>query len=294
VRLSLRARGLLAVSMATVMLSTAGLMTRLVEVDSPTLMFLRGAIGALFLFGCMAALSGRRAIDDLLHLGWSGMLICATSAVAAILFIASLYATSVAHVAIIFATCPFVAAGLALLILGERPTPSALLASGVALLGVFLMVRHGGDGALIGDLFAFAMTVTVALWTVLVRRHPDKPALACTAVAAVMTALIAAPFATPLAASAFDVGATLVFGVFGFSLGIVLLLIGSRLLPPVETALIGALDAPLAPLWVFLVVGEVPHRNTLIGGSVVFLAVCLHIVSGRYRSNVCRATTIDP
>jgi drug/metabolite transporter (DMT)-like permease len=293
VKLSLHAEGLLAVFVATVLLSTAGLMTRLVTVDAPTLMLLRGAIGGAFLFGCMVAISGRQVIGDLLSLGFSGLLICATSAASAILFIAALYATSVAHVAIIFATCPFVAAGLALLMLGERPTPSALLASGAALGGVVLMVGQGNDGTMFGDLLAFGMTVMVALWTVLVRRHPDKPALACTSVAAVMTALVAAPFANPLAASTFDVGVVLVFGVFGFSLGFVLLLIGSRLLPPVESALIGAMDAPLAPLWVLLFVGEVPHRNTLVGGAVVFLAVCLHIVSSRQGAKACR-TVIDP
>ncbi|WJH40663.1 DMT family transporter [Aliirhizobium terrae] len=231
VKLSLHAQGLLAVSVATILLSTAGLMTRLVAIDAPTLMLLRGAIGGVFLFGCMVAVSRRRAIGDLLSLGFSGLLICVTSAASAILFIASLYATSVAHVAIIFATCPFAAAGLAFLMLGERPTPSALLASAAALGGVVLMVGQGNDGTMFGDLLAFGMTVMVALWTVLVRRHPDKPALACTAVAAIMTALIAAPFASPLAASAFDFGVVLVFGVFGFSLGFVLLLIGSRLLP---------------------------------------------------------------
>lgn len=293
VKLSLHAQGLLAVSVATILLSTAGLMTRLVTIDAPTLMLLRGTIGGVFLFGCMVAISRRRAIGDLLSLGFSGLLICVTSAASAILFIASLYATSVAHVAIIFATCPFAAAGLAFLMLGERPTPSALLASAAALGGVVLMVGQGNDGTMFGDLLAFAMTVMVALWTVLVRRHPDKPALACTAVAAIMTALIAAPFASPLAASAFDFGVVLVFGVFGFSLGFVLLLIGSRLLPPVESALIGAMDAPLAPLWVFLFVGEVPDSNTLVGGAVVFLAVCLHIVSSRPRPVVCR-TVIDP
>jgi drug/metabolite transporter (DMT)-like permease len=283
----------LAVFVATVMLSTAGLMTRLVHIDSPTLMFLRGAIGGLFLFGLMIARSGWRPFADFLRLGRSGLVICAASAISAILFIASLYTTSVAHVAIIFATCPFIAAVLALLMLGEAPTPSAMLSSGVALAGVFVMVGGGEDGALLGDLLAFAMTVMVALWTVLVRRHPDKPALACTALAAVMTAVVAAPFASPAAASAFDIGVVLVFGVFGFSLGIVLLLIGSRLLPPVESALIGALDAPLAPLWVFLFVGEAPHQNTLIGGSIVFAAVCAHILTGRQRPDAC-GVAIDP
>lgn len=274
-------RGILAVLAATIVLSTAGLMTRLVAIDAPTLTFLRGCFGGLFLFICLLATSRRRAFGDFINLGRHGLVICMASAAAATLFIASLYITSVAHVAIIFATCPFIAAMLGFLVLGEKPGASALVASAAALIGVVLMIGSGSEGTLAGDLLALAMTVMVALWTVLVRRHPDTPALASTVVSTVMTAVIVLPFASPSAASGHDLLVVLLFGVFGFSTGFVLLLIGSRLLPPVESALIGALDAPLAPLWVFAVVGEVPTPMTFVGGGIVCGAVCLHILIGR-------------
>ncbi|KQW29208.1 hypothetical protein ASE36_12205 [Rhizobium sp. Root274] len=271
-------RGLVAVTTATVALSTAGLMTRLVSIDGPTLLFLRGVIAGLFLFVCLLVTARGRVVAEFVRLGWSGLLIGATSSACAVLFIGALYTTSVAHVAIIFATCPFLAAGLGFLLLGERPGRVALIASGVAMVGVAIMIGSGEEGALLGDLLAFAMTGMVALWTVLIRRHPDKPALPCTVVSCFLSAAVALPFATPFAASAHDLSVVLGFGVFAFSLGFLLLTIGARDVPPVESALIGALDAPLAPFWVWLVVGDLPAPATLIGGVVVLAAVTGHVL----------------
>jgi drug/metabolite transporter (DMT)-like permease len=282
--LSSRAYGLLAVLTATVALSTAGLMTRLVHVDAPTLTLLRGLFGGLFLFACLLVVFRRRAFGEFVRLGWGGLLISTISAACMILFINALYLTSVAHVSVIFALCPFIAAGLALLILGERPAPSALIASGVALVGIVIMMTGGGEGAFAGDLLAFAMTVLMALWTVLVRRQPDTPALAGTVASTIIAAVMIAPFASPFAASAHDLVVVFLFGVFGFSVGFMLLLIGSRLLPPVESVLIGSLEAPLAPLWVLLFVGEAPDFHAVVGGTIVFGAVCLNVVAGRRSS----------
>ncbi len=279
--LSTYSRGLIAVTAATVALSTAGLMTRLVSIDGPTLLFLRGSIAGIFLLFCLVVTARGRVLADFIRLGWSGLLICATSAACAVLFIGALYTTSVAHVAIIFATCPFLAAGLGYLLLSERPGRVALIASGVAMAGVALMIGSGAEGALLGDLLAFAMTAMVALWTVLIRRHPDKPALPCTVVSCFMSAALALPFATPLAASSHDLLVVLGFGVLAFSLGFLLLTVGARDVPPVESALIGALDAPLAPFWVWLVIGDAPAVTTLIGGVVVLVAVCGHVLMAR-------------
>ncbi len=274
-------RGLIAVTAATVALSTAGLMTRLVSIDGPTLLFLRGVIAGIFLLLCLVVTARGRVLADFIRLGWSGLLICATSAACAVLFIGALYTTSVAHVAIIFATCPFLAAGLGFLLLGERPGRVALVASGVAMAGVALMIGSGEEGQLLGDLLAFAMTAMVALWTVLVRRYPDKPALPCTVVACFMSAAVALPFAAPFAASSHDLLVVLGFGVLAFSLGFLLLTVGARDVPPVESALIGALDAPLAPFWVWLFIGDAPATTTLIGGVVVLIAVCGHVLMAR-------------
>lgn len=271
--------GLIAVLTATVALSTAGLMTRLITMDAPTLLFWRGVVSGAFLLLCLLIWKGRGVRGDFARLGLSGLAICIASAVSATLFISALHETTVAHVAIIFATCPFLAAGLGFVVLGERPGRGALVASGVAMAGVLLMIGTGDEGTLFGDILAFAMTATIALWTVLVRRYPDKPVLACSVLSTLLTAAFAVPFAAPLAVSGQDLLVVVLFAVFGFSLGVVLLIVGSRALPPVESALIGALDAPLAPFLVWLFVGEAPSVTTLVGGTVVLSAVTLHVVS---------------
>jgi drug/metabolite transporter (DMT)-like permease len=66
------------------------------------------------------------------------------------------------------------------------------------------------------------------------------------------------------------------FGILSMAAGFILFAYGSRLLPPTETALIGALDAPLAPIWVWLTFNEVPLTATLVGGGIVFVAVMAH------------------
>jgi drug/metabolite transporter (DMT)-like permease len=55
-------------------------------------------------------------------------------------------------------------------------------------------------------------------------------------------------------------------------------LLGSRYLPSVQTALISALDAPLAPIWVWLLFSKTPSGQTLIGGGVVLSAILGYIV----------------
>jgi drug/metabolite transporter (DMT)-like permease len=70
------------------------------------------------------------------------------------------------------------------------------------------------------------------------------------------------------------------FGITTFAVGLPLFTLGARRLAAIETALIGSLDAPLAPLWVWLAFRETPSASTLIGGSIVFAAVGLHLVFG--------------
>ncbi len=113
---------------------------------------------------------------------------------------------------------PVLAEALARIIIGERPSRSAVLASCAALAGVALVVGLGTEGALLGDALALFMTLSMAALMVL---------------------------------------------------------------PTFETALIGTLDAPLAPIWVWLVFGETASMPTIAGGTIVMVAVVFHVLSGR-------------
>ena len=65
-------------------------------------------------------------------------------------------------------------------------------------------------------------------------------------------------------------------GVVQLGFQYILLTTGTRSVPAAEVALVGRLTLVMAPLWVWIGVGEVPSRLTLAGGLIVLLAVTGH------------------
>ena len=57
--------------------------------------------------------------------------------------------------------------------------------------------------------------------------------------------------------------------------------LGARHVPAVELALLSMSELVLAPLWVWLAVGEVPSAFTLAGGAIVMTAIALPGALGR-------------
>jgi drug/metabolite transporter (DMT)-like permease len=211
-------------------------------------------------------------------MGWRGWFFDLQSAAGMIFFLTALRHTTVAHVAVIYATVPFIAAAIGWFALREKPTAGAVVSSLIALAGVGFMVGFGREGALGGDLLALGMTFSMAVAMVVARRFPDMPLLPAAGLAALLSGLVSLPFGHPLSVSGHDVLLLMLFGLTTFAVGLPLFTLGARLLPAIETALIGSLDAPLAPLWVWLVFGETPGENTLIGSAIVFVAVAIHLI----------------
>ena len=71
-----------------------------------------------------------------------------------------------------------------------------------------------------------------------------------------------------------------VFGATTTGFAYLLFLTGGRLIPSSEAGLIGLLDVPLAPLWVWLAFGEEPGNSALIGGSIVLAALLWCLAGG--------------
>jgi drug/metabolite transporter (DMT)-like permease len=193
-------------------------------------------------------------------------------------FLGSLQLTTVAHVSIIYATVPFIAAGLAWLAMRERPSLSAVIAGLGALAGVAVMVGLSAEGNLPGDLLALCMTFCMAGMMVISRHYQSIAVMPAACLASLLSGLIALPFAGDLWPGGSDLVYLALFGLVNSAIGTVLFALGARLLPAIETGLVGALDAPLAPIWVWLAFAETPSLATVIGGFVVFAAVFGHIV----------------
>lgn len=277
--------GMLLVLGAALAWSTAGFFTRVVDTDLWTMLVWRGGLGAVALFALMRLRDGPQCWRVLKAARAPFWITVVLSALAMLVFIAALTLTTVAKVSLIYAAVPFVAAVLAFLILRETPTKAALTASLLAAIGIAIMVTPsfvsgsagGFDSNLSGDALALAMTILMALITVYLRRHPDLPMVAVGACACLLTALMALPFAAPLNVTAHDILWLSLFGPITSGIGFVLYAKGAQRLAASEAALLGAIETPLGPLWVWLLFHEVPGSATLLGGGIIFATMLAYV-----------------
>jgi drug/metabolite transporter (DMT)-like permease len=254
--------------------SSAGFYTRLIDVDAWTMLFWRGLFGGLFLAGVLAWRERGNFVQAIRDIGRDGLLIALCSAVATVCFLNAMRLSSVADVLVIDATIPFVTAGIAWLVLGERENKVTLLATLAAFGGVAIMVGSAGsEGSLLGDALAFAMAILMATVLVLIRRKRGVSMLPAVGLSAFLCALIVLPLARPFAVRGGDLLLLGLFGTSQFGLGLLLLALGTPLVSATRGALIGVLQTPLGTLWVWLAFGERVATATVVGGMIVMAAV---------------------
>lgn len=271
--------GVVLVTASAIAWSTAGFFTRVLALDPWTMLAWRGLFGAIGIALAFLALERRRPWKAVQRMGLPGIMFAVVSAVGMVCFIVALKLTTVAHVSVIYAAVPLVAAALGWVFLREVPSRSALVASMFALTGVLVMVGFGREGSLSGDLLAVAMTACMAGMVIISRRFRDIPTMPAACLSALLSGIVCWPLGAPLAVSGHDLLILALFGLVNSAVGLALFTIGAKLLPAVETALIGSLDSPLAPLWVWIAFDETPSVNTMIGAMIVFVAVASHVVA---------------
>jgi drug/metabolite transporter (DMT)-like permease len=267
-------KGIALVALSTVTWGSGGLFVRLLPPDLGTVLFWRGLFAAIFIGTFVLFRFGRRFPGLLMAMGSQGILITLCSTASTIFFVAGVQHTSVANAFTILAALPFVAAAIAWLWIGERPSALTMIASAIALVGIIIMFRPTAGGPRLGDLLALLGTVAQALMTVAIRRNQNVEILPIAWLSVLLSVAIAIPLAESLwALTPRDYAVAAGFGLLAVALGQVLYMIGSALIPAPLTSLIGTMEAPLAALWAWIGIGEVPPITTFIGGSIVLASV---------------------
>jgi drug/metabolite transporter (DMT)-like permease len=273
--------GVILILLGTVAFSSAGLFVRFIGKDAATILFWRGLFTALAVTAYVVWREGRGTWASFRAIGWPGLIIASMSALSMGCFIASLQTTTVANNSIIFGTSPFLTAGLAWLMIRERPSAPTIVCSVVALLGAVLVMGSSfklSGAALWGDFLAVVMTLAFAYKTVLVRKHRTIPMVPSACVGALLGSLGAIPFVQEWSLSLAELAQFAAFGFTQQGAGLILTTIGVARVPAAHAALLMVFDLPLSPLWVWLAFGEQPTQLALIGGLVVLAAIVGHIV----------------
>lgn len=204
----------------------------------------------------------------------------------------AIQSTTIANAVFLFSASPFLAALLGWILLGEHVRPRTWGSIAVAVAGIAIMVQGGLDrGALPGNIAALSSAAGFALFTVMLRRGGAQPmpiVLLGGIFSVVAGALGALWMAAPLIVPATDIGWAMGMGAVTLAGGMILYTIGSRVVPAAELTLISLLEVMLAPLLVWLVIGETVAQATLIGGIFVLAAVLMNAL-GRPRKEVAPA-----
>jgi drug/metabolite transporter (DMT)-like permease len=272
-----RVHGILLVLAATVAWSFSGVFTRLLTTDICTAIAWRSFFGGVFLLIPFLVSNGRGSFAQVVRMGWPGLLLAATNVVCQAATVGGLYYTTVANVTVIYATAPFLSAGLAWLMMGERVRRRTILAGIACFAGVIVIVWGSiGEAHLRGDVLALVMTVTFAFVIVIPRAYRDLPVLPTIVLSAFATTVIFAPFGSVMSLDALNWSVLAGFGLTNFSVALFLFVAGARRIAAAEAALIGILEIVLAPLWVWFAFQEAPSQAALVGGAVIFVAIALH------------------
>jgi drug/metabolite transporter, DME family len=287
------ARGVVLVALAGAFWSLGGLLIRLIESASGWQIVLFRAIALALTLTLIIALRHRgRLIGAFRHAGWNGVVAGAVLAGGFIAFVLALLHTSVANATFMLGASPFFAVALGRLVLGETIRRATALAMAAALAGILVMVGGGlVIGTIRGNLLALGASVGFAIFSVLLRRGRERDMLPCVVIAGVISALIALPvvlagapsLAAALALSARDLALCAAMGAIAVGGGLTVYTLGARHVPVAELTLLSMTELALAPIWVWLAVGEVPSGYTLLGGAIIIGAITAQALSGARR-----------
>lgn len=262
-------------------ISFGGLVQRNIEVaDAWQTVFYR-SLGMFIAMAIILAIRHRgQVISTTTAVGGMGLLGGGLISVAGITFVQALTHTTIANALFILGAIPFFAALFARIFLGEKLRRTTMFTMLGAACGLVIMVVQGiSTGSGFGNAMALITAVSFALYAIIVRykrRTEMLPVMLISSLAViVVTSLVkTGDMSVPLR----DILLCLFWG--GSLSGFVnwAFIYASRHLAAAEVTLIMLLEFALGPLWVWLFIGETASFTTVLGGSLIILAVALRAI----------------
>jgi drug/metabolite transporter (DMT)-like permease len=249
-----------------VLWSTGGLLVKWVEWHPMAIAGMRSAIAATFLLLVL-----RRP-----QFTWSGVQMSGgvAYAVSVLGFVVATRLTTAANAILLVYTAPIYVAVLSAWFLQERVTALDWLTILLVLggMGLFFFERLSVEGFW-GNICAIVGGMAFA-WVVLcLRKQQGTSLLETVLLGNIIAALLGMPFMFRALPDLSSWVALLLSGTLQIGLAFVLYAIAIRSLSALEAILIPVIEPLLNPLWVFLLLGEVPSLWAVIGGSIVVVSV---------------------
>jgi len=281
--------GLVLATLGALFLTPDALFMRLSGMDGFQMVAWRGLLmGTVMVLGWAVLSRDRRS--DLAQLGTGpGLLIVGCQLFNSVLFCLGIASAPVAVVLFGVAAVPVFSALLSRAVMGE-PTRAATWAAIVAvLIGIGIAVS-GGEGedlrlnlrALVGAGFGIGVALVLALNFTVMRARPGLPIMLVIGLGAWAAGLTGLILTGPEAMGEGRPWAIAVTGAVILPVSFFALSLASRHTHSANVSLLMLLETVLAPIWVWIGVGERPTVNMAVGGAVVVISLAIYLaVTGR-------------
>ena len=268
-------RGILQLVASGFFLSTSGIALRIIEqANGWQILFYRSIALSVTILLILVFQKRSRFFDEFRGLGWNDFLLAVFLGTGFVAYVFALLYNTVANALFIFSCAPFIAGFLGWILLGERVAKRTWFAIGVAMVGLAVMVvSELTVSHYLGTLLALWIPISYAASIIAVRRSKRDNMLVALCLAGIVAGGLSAIFVTDYALTSRDLIISLYLGVFQVGVGFTLVVLGSRYVPAAQVGLLALVEPVLAPVWAWMGVGEVPSLATIVGGTIIFLAI---------------------
>lgn len=262
-------KALLLIALVAFLWSSGGILIKLVGWNPLALAGMRSLISAVFL---LLAARGKRF--NFSPVALAGALAYAGTLIS---FVAATKLTTAANAILLQYTAPIYVALLGGWFLHEHIKWKDWLAIAAVLGGmVFFFLDKLSLTGMGGNLLAIGSGLFFASLVLLLRKQKDGNPLQSIVMGNILVFLIGLPFSRGLQFSKGNIAGILVLGIFQIAIPYLLYSIAIRHVRAFDAILVMTLEPVLNPIWVWLIIAEVPGSWAIVGGLIVIAAILTH------------------
>jgi len=275
--LSSRSQGGLYCLIGALLLTPDALIIRWLSIEHHEVLFWRGLFFTFGFFFIVVFRHSGKTFRAIYQAGWAGVISGFLFAMNTYFYTQALQLTSAAAAMMIISTAPVFAAIVSWLFLKERISLPLLLTIACTLLGMGIILGDAaGINSLKGNLMAVGCAIFMALNFNWARYHSPKDITPGLVFGGLMVFVLGYLTTTSISASTSEVGFMFLSAAFLMPIGFVMLQIAPKYISATEVSLFLLLESVIAPIWVWIGLGEVPSSTTLLGSLVVLIALIVY------------------
>ncbi|MEH6578513.1 MAG: DMT family transporter [Amphritea sp.] len=280
--LPMRTTGMLYSLVGALLLTPDALILRWVAIEHSEVLLWRGVFFSLGFAFIVLIRHRTKAVRAIVEAGWPGLVSGFLFAMNTYFYTQALQQTSAAAAMMIISTAPVFAAVIAWFWLNERVSLSVGLTITMTLMGMAIIVSDaGGENSLSGNLMAIGCATFMALNFNWARRYAPRDITPGLIFGGLIILVLGWLDTDVVLARPEEVGAMFASVAIAMPIGFVLLQMAPRYISATEVSLFLLLESIIAPVWVWIGLGEEPSATTLLGSAVIVLALLFYSYQAR-------------